>query len=497
MARTFASAAAGMFAAAGIISALKASVKLAGEQEQAEKQLEKQLGKNIDGLKRYAASQQLVTTFGDEVTLRAAAQFAQFTKNEDQIKQLISVTQDYAAAQGVDLVSAAALVAKSFGSSTNAMSRYGVEVEGAAGSSERLNSLLGNMSEKFGGQATAAAETFAGQMQQTENAIGDAGEALGVLLIPAVQKIAEDIQLAAEWWSEFLSRVGGTGSVSEPIEVLRDNLELAMLQAPQLRDALAELAEETDPERLTAWAKGWRAAGLYDAANAAGALAVALEKVSEEEEKQTEIKKEKVPLQIQEEEFALRGVPVAEANLERLDRMAVAEDKLAIARKASVDFASQMPGKLAAVNAAFKGSSEVTRRAAQVQAVIDTYASANAAYKAMVGIPIVGPTLAAVAAATAIAQGLGNVAMIERQKFAQGGSFETSGPMTISTGTGRYLVGDNPGGRERVDITPTSSRGKNAPGGKVVNLYFMGPITNEDFVRDFIVPEVERAGRSA
>ncbi|MDP3114212.1 MAG: hypothetical protein Q8M98_05475, partial [Candidatus Cloacimonadaceae bacterium] len=47
------------------------------------------------------------------------------------------------------------------------------------------------------------------------------------------------------------------------------------------------------------------------------------------------------------------------------------------------------------------------------QAMIDTYASATAAYKAMVGIPVVGPGLAVTAAAAAIGAGLANIAAIQ------------------------------------------------------------------------------------
>ena len=46
-------------------------------------------------------------------------------------------------------------------------------------------------------------------------------------------------------------------------------------------------------------------------------------------------------------------------------------------------------------------------------AMIDTYAAATAAYKAMVGIPVVGPGLAVTAAAAAIGAGLANVAAIQ------------------------------------------------------------------------------------
>lgn len=52
-----------------------------------------------------------------------------------------------------------------------------------------------------------------------------------------------------------------------------------------------------------------------------------------------------------------------------------------------------------------------------MQATIDTFASANAAYKAMAGIPVVGPALAIAAAAAAIMAGMQNVANISSMEF--------------------------------------------------------------------------------
>lgn len=57
---------------------------------------------------------------------------------------------------------------------------------------------------------------------------------------------------------------------------------------------------------------------------------------------------------------------------------------------------------------------------ASALALIDTYASAVAAYRAMVGIPVVGPSLATKAAITAILTGLLNVAQINAVQFASG-----------------------------------------------------------------------------
>lgn len=117
---------------------------------------------------------------------------------------------------------------------------------------------------------------------------------------------------------------------------------------------------------------------------------------------------------------------------------------------------------------------------AYAQAAIDTYTAANAAYKAMAGIPYVGPVLGAAAAASTIGLGLANVAKIKAQKFAEGGSFLTNGPMLM-------LVGDNRGARERVSITPESSPNINGPtnsNSAVFNFYDQSGSLVESFRRD-------------
>jgi hypothetical protein len=87
---------------------------------------------------------------------------------------------------------------------------------------------------------------------------------------------------------------------------------------------------------------------------------------------------------------------------------------------------------------------------ASTQALIDTYKAANAAYASVVGVPVVGPVLAPIAAAAAVAAGIKNVEQINAA--AGGGDFITTKPTLL-------LVGDNPGGRERVTVEPLSGRG--------------------------------------
>jgi len=90
-----------------------------------------------------------------------------------------------------------------------------------------------------------------------------------------------------------------------------------------------------------------------------------------------------------------------------------------------IEGVSQILGNLAKTSEAFgKKGFALWKTLAIAQAMVDTYSSATAAYKAMAGIPIVGPGLAIAAAAAAIGAGLANVAAIsktEPPKAAKGG----------------------------------------------------------------------------
>jgi len=193
------------FGTRGLISAISTSTELAGIQEQAEKRLEVALGRTSTALLSQASALQKVTTFGDESIIGVQASIAAFVDSEEAIKKATAATLDIAVAMGMDLQAAGDLVAKTLGSSTNAMSRYGIEVTGAVGSTERLESLTNNVAELFGGQASAQAETYAGSVQQLKNELGDMAEGIGRLLIPAFETLAPHIKGMIRFYSDLFN----------------------------------------------------------------------------------------------------------------------------------------------------------------------------------------------------------------------------------------------------------------------------------------------------
>lgn len=106
-----------------------------------------------------------------------------------------------------------------------------------------------------------------------------------------------------------------------------------------------------------------------------------------------------------------------------------------------LQLASQTYGNLSTI----LGKESAAGKAMAVsQATIDTYQSATAAFKAMAGIPIVGPALGAAAAAAAVVSGLANVKKItatkkpDIPKAEKGALFDIGGKRHHSGGTKFY-----------------------------------------------------------
>ena len=170
----------------GLVKGIGAAIRAPNVQEDAINALNGALSdlgpaaaKVSKALQEQAAALQQITKVGDEEIIQAQSLIASFVKEESAIKSATIASLDLAEAKGFSLVTAADLVSKTLGSSTNALTRYGIEVTGAVGSTERLASLTENIAKAFGGRAQKAAETFSGKVQQLKNAFGDMQEEIG------------------------------------------------------------------------------------------------------------------------------------------------------------------------------------------------------------------------------------------------------------------------------------------------------------------------------
>lgn len=191
---------------APLVGFAAASIKAFDTQAKAEAKLRTALKGNEKAYKSLTAQArelQKVTTFGDEETIAAQSMLASMGLEEEAILKLTPLVQDLATAKGMNLSAAADMVAKSVGSSTNSMSRYGVVIEGAVGSSERLDSAVGSLSKMFEGQSEAAAKAGAGGLKQLQNSFGDLMEDIGGMLMPILNNLVGYIQGLVDAWQNL------------------------------------------------------------------------------------------------------------------------------------------------------------------------------------------------------------------------------------------------------------------------------------------------------
>lgn len=184
------------FAVGTVTAFFKKSLIAYDEQAKAEQQLLVALKGRKDvqqDLINQANELQKTTLFTDDQIITAQATLAMFTKNGTAIKQLIPLVQDFATAYGMDLVSAAKLVGKTLGSSTNALARQGIEINGAVGSAERLSSVMKGLNERVGGQAAAAAQVGIGSVKLLSQAWGELFDTVGKYSTGAVDSIAKSL----------------------------------------------------------------------------------------------------------------------------------------------------------------------------------------------------------------------------------------------------------------------------------------------------------------
>ena len=205
---------------------------------------------------KQAEQLQKITLFGDEQTIEAQAMLAAFGLTEDAILRLTPLVLDFATVYGMNLSQASTLVGKSLGSSTNALSRYGIEISGAVGSVNRLEKAVLGLNKQVGGQSVIAAEAGTGAITQLGNAWGDLLESLGALIatpgfIKGIEALTEFLQTGSigaglEAWVRLLGKTGllfaGIVEALEYIGVL-DDLEA---QAEDTAKALVKIPPPLD-----------------------------------------------------------------------------------------------------------------------------------------------------------------------------------------------------------------------------------------------------------
>lgn len=122
------------------------------------------------------------SNYGDEAIIKAQALGQAYIGQTKITDQLTKATVDFAAATGMDLEQAFTLVGKAIGSPTNALARYGIELNKNMSDSEKMTAIATQLGNRYEGQA----KQMANASIQLKNAVGDLSETFGSFFNPAV-----------------------------------------------------------------------------------------------------------------------------------------------------------------------------------------------------------------------------------------------------------------------------------------------------------------------
>ena len=193
------------FAAAGAaIGAFAiASVKAAAEDEAGQKKLEETIrnttnatAEQIAGIDKYVTAQSIATATTDDVIRPALSRLLRSTGDLTKAQELLTLSQEIAAATGKPLEAVTNAVAKSFDGSNTALTKLGVGIDAATLKTLTFDETQQLLNKTFDGFIENQSETAAFKFQQISIAVNESKEAIGAALLPVVKELADFILIS-------------------------------------------------------------------------------------------------------------------------------------------------------------------------------------------------------------------------------------------------------------------------------------------------------------
>lgn len=189
----FGSSLKGALAVGAVVAFGKASVDAFADAEQSQQKLQdafdrfpKLADSSVQSIQALGTALSKKTKFDDDAVASGAAVLAQFDLTGKQIEEVLPLVADYAAKTGQDLPSAAGVMGKAFLGNAKALKTIGVNFKATGDRGKDFSAIVGLLGDKVGGFAEKQGKTAAGQMEILKNQFGEAQEALGGALVPAL-----------------------------------------------------------------------------------------------------------------------------------------------------------------------------------------------------------------------------------------------------------------------------------------------------------------------
>ena len=216
---------------AAAISAGRAAAEDAQSQAVLAKNLENSAGATkaqIAATEEYIGKMALATGVADDKLRPAMSNLVLATKDTAKAQDALGVALDVSAATGKDVESVSSAMAKAYAGNTSSLGRLIPSLDKAVLASGDMDAIMGELAKSTGGAAAAAADTAAGKMDRMNVAMGEAQEAIGAALLPAMAKLAEVLGVVATFAAEHPALFQAIAAVIVAVSVAILALNVAM-----------------------------------------------------------------------------------------------------------------------------------------------------------------------------------------------------------------------------------------------------------------------------
>jgi hypothetical protein len=211
----------------GLVVGLKKSADAAIEAEKSHARLVAQLKASGISYKQHAGEIENViqktsqlSALDDEDLQDAFTNIVRVTGDVNKSLRLTGLAADFARAKHMDVAKAGEIVGKVAGGNIGILSRYGITVKDGATATE----ALGELQQKFAGQAEAYGKTTGGSIDRAKVAVENLEEAVGSKLAPAIQTVAGGL---ADFINGMQSGAGAGGQFAASVRQSASAVEKA------------------------------------------------------------------------------------------------------------------------------------------------------------------------------------------------------------------------------------------------------------------------------
>ncbi len=478
--------AAGAYLGTGaLVSGIRQSLDAYAQQEQAERLLQGALGRSTGALLKQASALQKVSRFGDEAIIQQQAFLASLEFTEDQIRKIIPVALDLASATGMSLESAVRNTSKTFSGLAGELGELVPQLRGLTAEEMKAGKAVDVLGKIFAGSAQTSANTYAGTIDGMKMAIGDTSEAMGRLLAPTIIKSASMFKGAAEAVGAYLDSLRDL--TDEEIRSTADQDRLVT----EIDKVERALKEEERAVAMSGASMEFMGSQVHGTQEEVDRLTEKLALLNAQYSSLSIVMNTPAPVMTEDIKTATEQIELATIRQKEQDNVFTkVKTKTIDFAKAEKEFADmkakQTKDQLALdlKTAALSGQSASDTMKSVVRAEV-MEATAGAISSIMTGVPF--PANFALAAGAGLAVGTMTDKVLNAiPSFATGGDFVTNGEQLIR-------VGDNPSGKERVQITPLDAGGTSSTG--AVNITFQGNVLSDEYIETTAIPQIRDAIR--